>query len=274
MAELAKTSTQNRMVSLTEELEQRRREAAAASAAAAEAWAIAQSAGVSLMSSRAQSESGTAAGTPVRRNLHFPSHFSAPHGLPPLGPSGGSGGGGGVRQVETEALLEVERLRAELKQAKRSARDAVKEVVSRLQIEITAKMEALRSANEAAQRAEAAERRLDDAEKEAERAWGHANESALASRSNATITSLYARNRAVAEVPEGQRHQHQPSAGLRQEGRQHQHQTPAVLRQANGESGVVVPGPDGGIVISRDHALFAMAVFAAMVSAVLGSLVR
>jgi hypothetical protein len=125
MAELARSSAQNRMASLTEELEQRRREAAAASAAAAEAWAIAQSAGVSMASSRAQSEAGTAAGTPVKRGLSFGSHhLHGHHGLHPLhglhgSLLGGGGGGGGGRQVETEALLEVERLRADLKQAKR-----------------------------------------------------------------------------------------------------------------------------------------------------------
>ena len=161
----ARAAAEAQVKDLADENERLRREVAAASAAAQEAWQVAASHGVRPGDSRPVSEIGS----PVRdfppraRSLfQQPTHRGAMSMVHEQYEPG-------VPKEEYDRIKEqCTKLREKLDHSKQAAKDAVQQVINRLEIEVMAKVHA--------------ESKAKAAEAECERAWAHAKDALATAR--------------------------------------------------------------------------------------------
>tara|TARA_B100000085_G_scaffold201870_1_gene185385 strand:+ start:265 stop:4080 length:3816 start_codon:yes stop_codon:yes gene_type:complete len=161
----ARAAAEAQVKDLADENERLRREVAAASAAAQEAWQVAASHGVRPGDSRPVSEIGSPARDfPPRARSLFqqPTHRGAMSMVheqyEPV-----------VPQEEYDRIKEqCTKLREKLDHSKQAAKDAVQQVINRLEIEVMAKVHA--------------ESKAKAAEAECERAWAHAKDALATAR--------------------------------------------------------------------------------------------
>jgi len=171
----ARAAVDERTRDLTEENERLRDEVAAATAAAAEAWQAAASYGVDRPGdSRPVSEIGSPArdgyATRARSLYQQPSYRGGAMSMihervDPM-----------VPKSEYDKLKELcVRLKRDLAHAKQTAKDAVQQVINRLEIEVMAKVHAEAAAK--------------SAQAECERAWSHAKDALAAMQKNVAATA-------------------------------------------------------------------------------------
>lgn len=171
----ARAAVDERTRDLTEENERLRDEVAAATAAAAEAWQAAASYGVDRPGdSRPVSEIGSPArdgyATRARSLYQQPSYRGGAMSMihervDPM-----------VPKSEYDKLKELcLRLKRDLAHAKQTAKDAVQQVINRLEIEVMAKVHAEAAAK--------------SAQAECERAWSHAKDALAAMQKNVAATA-------------------------------------------------------------------------------------
>jgi len=155
----ARAAAEAQVKDLADENERLRREVAAASAAAQEAWQVAASHGVRPGDSRPVSEIGSPARDfPPRARSLFqqPTHRGAMSMVHEQYEPG-------VPKEEYDRIKEqCTKLREKLDHSKQAAKDAVQQVINRLEIEVMAKVHA--------------ESKAKAAEAECERAWAHAKD--------------------------------------------------------------------------------------------------
>ena len=161
----ARAAAEAQVKDLADENERLRREVAAASAAAQEAWQVAASHGVRPGDSRPVSEIGSPARDfPPRARSLFqqPTHRGAMSMVHEQYEPG-------VPKEEYDRIKEqCTKLREKLDHSKQAAKDAVQQVINRLEIEVMAKVHA--------------ESKAKAAEAECERAWAHAKDALATAR--------------------------------------------------------------------------------------------